>query len=260
MKRTIGILSALALACAVGTTSVRAQEAYIILDDEASVELIIEGLTSGNGIASVENDDVWLEDRDAAAALKVTGGLRSVCRHRAKRIGRRWERFTMQDPRVPRRALRGPPQRWRGDVFRRARDRKAEASADAGRKRGRQHTAGASALGASRRPEGNRAGPQTRRGRRLRPQSTGRPARRRLRQTKHLTSCSSELGDEELREPRSWTAWRRVGDWFPVNGERTERNPRNGSGPRGRRPRGGETRRGGEKPRGRNVPGEANPG
>jgi len=78
--------------------------------------------------------------------------------------------------------------------------------------------------------------------------------------TEHSTSCSSELGDEELHEPRSWTAWRHVGDWFPVNGERTERNPRNGSGPRGRRPRGGESRRGGEKPRGRNVPGEANPG
>jgi hypothetical protein len=73
MKRTIGILSALALACAVGTTSVRAQEAYIILDDEDTVDTMIEGLTSGDGISSVENDDVWLEDRDAAAALKVTG-------------------------------------------------------------------------------------------------------------------------------------------------------------------------------------------
>ncbi len=44
---------------------------FIIIDDAATVETIIPALTSGNATAELETDDVWLEDGDGKAALRI---------------------------------------------------------------------------------------------------------------------------------------------------------------------------------------------
>lgn len=46
-------------------------KSFVILDDEESIEHVIEFLTSGSAIASVEKDDVYKEDGDAKSALLI---------------------------------------------------------------------------------------------------------------------------------------------------------------------------------------------
>ncbi len=57
---------------AMATSPARAQDkSFVIIDDETSVEDIIEVLTNGDGTASVEYDNPYPEDGDSNAALRV---------------------------------------------------------------------------------------------------------------------------------------------------------------------------------------------
>jgi hypothetical protein len=56
----------------VGAGLARAQDkVLLVLDDEQSIEDMIEMLTNGEGTASVEKDDPYLDDGDGKAALRI---------------------------------------------------------------------------------------------------------------------------------------------------------------------------------------------
>ena len=72
MKKTKAVLGAtLALLLILSLSSWSANEHVIVLDDAASVEVIIPELLSGNGKAELEKKDVYLEDDEGNAALRV---------------------------------------------------------------------------------------------------------------------------------------------------------------------------------------------
>lgn len=52
---------------------IRAQQAFIVVDDEQSIKDLLPMLTQGAGQASLEKEDVYKDDADGKAALKVTG-------------------------------------------------------------------------------------------------------------------------------------------------------------------------------------------
>ncbi len=74
--RSLFVASAVASGLLLVAGAAIAAESFIIVDDEASIEALIENLTSGAGVPEVETDDVWKEDADAKAALRIdsTGG------------------------------------------------------------------------------------------------------------------------------------------------------------------------------------------
>lgn len=53
--------------------SAMAQQSYIIVNDEKSVKDLIPKLSSGEGVATLETADVYKDDREGKAAIKVTG-------------------------------------------------------------------------------------------------------------------------------------------------------------------------------------------
>jgi len=74
--RSLLIAGAVTAGLVVGVGSVVAAESFIIVDDEASIDDLIPFLTNGNAAPMVEKDDVWVEDADGKAALRIdsTGG------------------------------------------------------------------------------------------------------------------------------------------------------------------------------------------
>ena len=69
--RSLFIAGAVTGGLLIGAGATVAQESFIIVDDEASIDDLIPLLTNGLGVPSVENDDVWVEDADAKAALRI---------------------------------------------------------------------------------------------------------------------------------------------------------------------------------------------
>ncbi|MBT3269808.1 hypothetical protein HN371_21865 [Candidatus Poribacteria bacterium] len=66
---TVGAVTG-GLLLAVGM-SVAQDESFVIVDDEASIEDLIPLLSNGQGVAAVEKDDVYMDDRDRKAALRI---------------------------------------------------------------------------------------------------------------------------------------------------------------------------------------------